>query len=142
VSTHPNFFFEDLREGMTDTYSRVMTDADLRAFADATGDDNPVHFDQAYAESTRFKGRICHGMLIASLISTVLGTRLPGPGTVYVSQSIRFKGPVRPGDEVVARVTVTKLIPEKKFVEFTTSCTVGGKVVIEGDAVGMIPSRA
>jgi 3-hydroxybutyryl-CoA dehydratase len=142
MTVPPTYYFEDLKEGMTETYTRVISDNDLHLFADCTGDYNPVHFDDAYAAGTRFKGRICHGMLVASLISTALGTKMPGPGTVYVSQSLRFKAPVRPGDEVVARVTVTKLIPEKRFVEFETSCSVGGKVVLEGDATGLIPSRA
>lgn len=135
------YYFEDLEEGMTETVDRVITDADLRHFAECTGDFNPVHFDDAYAAMSIFKGRICHGMLVASLISSALGTKLPGPGTIYVTQNIRFKAPVRPGDKVTARVTVSRLIPEKKFVEFKTSCLVGDKVVIEGEATGLIPSR-
>lgn len=135
------YYFEDLKEGMTATVERVVTDADIKRFAECTGDYNPVHFDDAYAATSVFKGRVCHGMLVASLISTTLGTKLPGPGTIYVVQNIRFKAPVRPGDRVAAQVTVAKLITQKKFVEFKTRCLVGDKLVIEGEATGLIPSR-
>lgn len=106
-----------------------------------SGDTNPVHLDQDFANQTPFHGRIAHGMLTASFLSTVMGTKLPGPGCIYIKQSLRFMAPVRVGDTVTARVTVASLKPEKKFAELHTVCTVGGKVVIDGEATVMVPSR-
>lgn len=135
------YYFEDLKEGMTDIYGRTVTDADIVMFAGVSGDTNPVHLNHEFAAETMFKGRIAHGILSASFISTVIGTKLPGPGCIYVSQALRFKAPVKAGDTVIARVTVTKLIPEKKFVELKTQCLVLGKVVIDGEATIMVPTR-
>ncbi len=135
------YYFEDMEVGMTDVYGKTMTDADIVMFSGISGDINPVHLNHEFANETIFEGRIAHGMLTASLISTVVGTKLPGPGCIYVNQALRFKAPVRSGDTVNARVTVTKLVPEKKFVELKTVCTVGGKVVIDGEATVMVPSR-
>lgn len=135
------YFFEDMEEGMTDVYGKTITDADIVMFSGISGDINPVHLNQEFATKTIFEGRIAHGMLTASLISTVVGTKLPGPGCIYVNQSLRFKAPVRIGDTVNARVTVTKLLPEKKFVELKTVCLVDDKVVIDGEATVMVPSR-
>ena len=95
------YFFEDLAIGMSAEFRRVIGDEEMRLFADLTGDDNPLHFDDDFAEQSRFGGRIVHGMCTAALISTVIGTRLPGPGCIYLSQTLRFTAPVRPGDEVV-----------------------------------------
>jgi 3-hydroxybutyryl-CoA dehydratase len=116
-------------------------DADIMAFAELSGDFNPVHVDEEFAKTTMFKGRIAHGMLSAAYISTALGTRLPGPGCVYVSQSLKFKAPVRIGDTVVARVEVTGTLPEKRFVTLKTSCSVEGKVVLDGEATLMVPAK-
>ena len=135
------YYFEDLKEGMTQIYGRTITDADIVMFAGISGDINPVHLNHEFAKDTMFEGRIAHGMLSASYISTVIGTRLPGPGCIYVKQALRFKGPVKAGDTVTARVTVAKLIPEKKFVELQTICMVGEKVVIDGEATVMVPQR-
>ncbi len=135
------YYFEDLEEGMTEIFSKTLTDADIVAFAGVSGDTNPVHLDQEFANQTQFHGRIAHGMLTASFLSTVMGTKLPGPGCIYIKQSLRFKAPVRVGDTVTARVTVTSLVPEKKFAELSTICTVGGKVVIDGEATVMVPGR-
>jgi len=135
-------YFEDLEPGMTDVYGKTITDADIVMFAGISGDTNPVHLNREFAGETVFEGRIAHGMLIASFISTVIGTKLPGPGCIYVSQNLRFKAPVKTGDTVLARVTVEKLIAEKKFVELSTVCTVDGKPVIEGQATVMVPARA
>ncbi len=135
------YYFEDLKEGMTDVYGKTLTDADIVMFSGISGDINPVHLNHEFASTTLFEGRIAHGMLVASFISTVVGTRLPGPGCIYVSQSIKFKAPVKSGDTVTARVTVTKLIPEKKFVELRTMCMVGDKTVIDGEATVLVPSR-
>lgn len=134
--------FEDLAVGMSASIVRVVTDADIRKFAEATGDANPLHLDEDFAKTTIFKGRIAHGMLTASLISSVFATRLPGAGCIYVSQGFTFKAPVRIGDAVTARVEVTGLVPQKKFVTFKTQCFVGEKIVVEGEAVLLVPSRA
>ncbi len=136
------YYFEDLEEGMTDVYGKTITDADIVLFSGISGDINPVHLNHEFAAETIFEGRIAHGMLTASFISTVIGTKLPGPGCIYVNQSLRFKAPVKSGDTVMARVTITKLIPEKKFAELKTVCTVAGKTVIDGEATVMVPVRA
>lgn len=135
------YYFEDLEVGMTEIFSKTLTDADIVAFAGVSGDTNPVHLDQDFANQTQFRGRIAHGMLTASFLSTVMGTKLPGPGCIYIKQALRFMAPVRVGDTVTARVTVTSLTPERKFAELHTVCTVGGKVVIDGEATVMVPSR-
>ncbi len=136
------YYFEDMKEGMTDVYGKTVTDADIILFSGISGDINPVHLNHEFASETMFKERIAHGMLTASFISTVVGTKMPGPGCIYVNQSIRFKAPVKSGDTVVARVTVTKVVPEKKFVELKTICTVGDKIVIDGEATVMVPARS
>ena len=135
------YYFEDMKEGMTNVYGKTITDADIVMFSGISGDINPVHLNHEFASETMFAGRIAHGMLTASFISTVVGTKLPGPGCIYVSQAIRFKAPVKSGDTVTARVTVTKVVPEKKFVELKTTCSVGDKLVIDGEATVMVPSR-
>ena len=135
------YYLEDLEPGMAATYAKTVTEADVVLFAGISGDSNPVHMDNEFAKGTMFKGRIAHGMLTASFISTVLGTRLPGPGCIYVSQNLKFRAPVRAGDTVEARVTVTEIIPEKNRVALRTVCTVGDKVVVEGDALVMVPGR-
>ncbi len=135
------YMFEDLEVGMTAIYSRTVTESDIVLFCGISGDTNPIHLDREYAARTQFGGTIAHGMLSASFISTVIGTKLPGPGAIYVSQNCRFKAPVRAGDTVLARVTVTELTPEKKRARLDTTCSIGAKVVIDGEAVVMVPSR-
>ncbi len=135
------YFFEDLEIGMSNVFAKTITDADIVSFAGISGDTNPVHLNHEFAAETMFEGRIAHGMLSAGFISTVIGTKLPGPGCIYVSQNLRFKAPVRVGDTVTAKCTVTKLIPEKRFIEMSTVCTVGGKPVISGEATVMVPTR-
>ena len=132
---------EDLSVGMTATFSKTITEADIVLFASASGDNNAMHINEEFAQTTQFKGRIAHGMLTASVISAAIAGRLPGPGTVYLGQNLRFKAPVRPGDTVHATVTVKELFPEKRRVSLSTVCTVNGKVVIEGDALVMPTSR-
>lgn len=134
--------FEDLKEGMSAIVSRTVTDADILAFAGVSGDTNPVHLDAEFASSTMFGGRIAHGMLSAAYISTVFGTRLPGPGCIYLSQTLKFKAPVKVGDTVVARVTLTGLKPEKRRAVFSTVCTVGTTEVLTGEAEIFLPPRA
>lgn len=135
------YFIEDLREGMTAVFGKTITDADILMFAGVSGDTNPVHLNEEFALGTAFHGRIAHGMLTASLISTVLGTKLPGPGCVYLSQSLKFKAPVRAGDTVRAEVEITAIDRDRRRVTFATICKVGGKPVLEGEAQILVPSR-
>ena len=132
---------EDLSLGQSAEVSHTVTDADIRAFAEVSGDNNPVHLDEDYAAATPFKTRIAHGMLSAGYISAVLGTRLPGPGAIYISQTMNFKRPVRIGDEVITRATVAAIDSEKARVTLATVCEVAGKAVVEGEAVVMVPRR-
>ncbi len=131
---------EQIDVGMEARFSKTITDADIVLFSGVSGDTNPVHLDQAYAEGTMFKGRIAHGMLSASLLSTVFGTKLPGPGCIYLSQTLKFKAPVRIGDTVVATVTAREVIRPKKRVVFDCAVRVGDTVVVDGEAVIMIPA--
>ena len=135
------YMFEDLEVGMTAIYSRTVTESDIVLFCGISGDTNPIHLNKEYAARTRFGGIIAHGMLSASLISTVLGTKLPGLGAIYISQNCLFRAPVRAGDTVVARATVTELVAEKTRAKLATTCTVAGRVVIDGEAVMLVPSR-
>jgi 3-hydroxybutyryl-CoA dehydratase len=135
------YYFEELSVGQSAVFGKTVTEADIAAFAGVSGDTNPVHLNEEYAKETMFKGRIAHGMLSAAFISTVFGTKLPGPGCIYVSQLLKFKAPVKIGDTVTARVEVTALVPEKKFATFKTTCSVGGKVVLDGEATLMVPSK-
>lgn len=134
-------YFEDLAVGQEASLSRTVTEADIVAFADVTGDHNPVHIDAAYAATTMFKERIAHGMLSAGYISAVFGMKLPGPGAIYISQTMAFKAPVKIGDTVVATVKIVELTPEKKRARFETVCSVGGKAVVTGEAQLMVPGR-
>ena len=134
-------FFEDLSVGDSAGMTRTVTDAVIQAFAEVSSDSNPVHLDQAYAEGTMFKGRIAHGMLSGAYVSAVIGMQLPGPGTIYLSQSLRFRRPVRLGDVVDVRVTVEALDPARGEVTLSTICEVAGKRVVEGEAVVLAPRR-
>jgi 3-hydroxybutyryl-CoA dehydratase len=141
MADHGGLFIEDLEEGMSASFAKTITDADIVMFAGVSGDTNPVHLDADFAAGTMFKERIAHGMLSASLISTVLGTKLPGPGAIYMSQTLKFKAPVKIGDTVTATGTVSELNREKRRATIACVCTVGGKPVIEGEAMVMVPSR-
>lgn len=128
-----------LQVGDTAEFSKTITDDDIRAFADLTGDHNPVHLDDQFAETTRFGRRIAHGMLSAGLISSVLANKLPGQGTVYLSQTLNFVAPVYPGDTVTARVTVTKVRDDKPIVTLETICTnQHDQPVLRGEAVVLV----
>ena len=133
--------FEDLAVGQTASFAKTITEADILLFAAVSGDTNPVHIDAEAAAASMFKQRIAHGMLSASLISTVLGTRLPGPGTIYLAQSLKFRAPVTIGQTVTATVEVTALDPARRRATLSTTCTVAGKPVIEGEATIMLPAR-
>ena len=132
---------EDIAPGMSAEIAKTITDADIVMFAGVSMDTNAVHMDEEFGRTTMFGGRIAHGMLTASLLSSVLGNRLPGPGVIYMSQSLRFRAPVRPGDTVHAKVIVKEVIAEKCRVVLDTVCTVGDKVVIDGEAMVMATSR-
>lgn len=132
--------FDDLSVGQSDYFEKTVTEADIVLFAGVSGDTNPVHLSEAYASKSMFKTRIAHGMLSAGFISTVFGTKLPGPGCIYMSQTLQFKAPVKIGDTVRATVTVKELIAAKKRAVFDCVCTVGDQVVIGGEALIMIPN--
>ena len=132
---------EDLSVGQSAERTHIVTEADIAAFAELSGDFNPVHMDEAFAATTRFKGRIAHGILSATYISAVLGETLPGHGAVYIDQALRFRRPERIGDEVTARVTVAAIDTNKARVSLDTVCLVAGKAVIEGEATLTVPRR-
>jgi len=135
------YYFDDLEVGTRGVFSKTVTEADIVNFAGVSGDTNPVHLNEEFAATTRFGTRIAHGMLSASFISAVLGTKLPGPGCIYLSQSLKFLAPVKIGDSVVAQVTVTELRPEKRRAMLKTVCTVGETTVIDGEALVYVPPR-
>jgi 3-hydroxybutyryl-CoA dehydratase len=132
---------EDIEIGMSRHLRKTVNDRDIELFAEVSTDRNPVHLDEAYAQDTIFGGRIAHGMLTAGLISAVIGEQLPGHGTVYLGQTLRFMAPVRPGDTVEARVEVTGIDHGKRRVTLDCRCLVGDTVVLKGEAVVLAPSR-
>lgn len=131
--------FEDISIGMSASYSQIITDADIKSFAGISGDKNPVHMDDMYAENSRFKKRIAHGLMSASYFSALFGTQLPGSGCVYVSQSLNFLRPVYLGDTVTAIVTVKALDEKKRRIFFDTTCKARDKIVINGEAEIYLP---
>lgn len=133
--------FEDLELGMHASFSKTVTEADLVNFAGVSSDFNPLHLDETYAGTTRFGTRIAHGMLSGAYLSAVMGMKLPGPGAIYLNQTLSFKAPVRIGDRVIARVEITGLRPEKNIVTCATTCYVDDNPVTAGEAVLMVPSR-
>jgi 3-hydroxybutyryl-CoA dehydratase len=136
------YHIDQLHPGLSASLAKTVTEADIILFAGISTDVNPAHLDEEYCKGTMFGGRIAHGMLSAGFISAVLANKLPGAGTIYLSQSLKFKAPVRPGDTVTATVTVKEVNVAKNRVTLDTVCTVGGKVVIEGEALMMPPVRA
>ena len=135
------YFVEDLKPGMSESFNKTVSERDVTLFGEVSGDVNPVHFDEAFAKSTIFKGRIAHGVLSASYISTVLGMKMPGPGTIFMSLTTRFRAPVRIGDTVTATCTVREVNAEKRRVIFDCVCKVGDTTVVDGEALVMAPSR-
>jgi 3-hydroxybutyryl-CoA dehydratase len=133
------YAFEDLVIGQEARLVRRVLPGDVLSFADISGDHNPVHLDPAYAATTPFKTTIAHGMLTAAYISAIFGTDMPGPGCIYVSQTLNFRAPVRPGDEVVTTVRIVDLIASKRRARFDCVCAVNGKIVLEGEAILMVP---
>jgi 3-hydroxybutyryl-CoA dehydratase len=142
ADTMSSYFFEDLELGMEASHEKTVSEDDIASFAEVSGDYNPVHMNEDYAAGTFFKSRIAHGMLTASFISTVLGTRLPGPGCIYLSQNLRFLAPVRIGDTVKALARVASLDMTRRRAQFACYCEVNGKIVVEGEAMVFVPSRA
>ncbi|HEY8580327.1 MAG TPA: MaoC family dehydratase [Beijerinckiaceae bacterium] len=134
-------YFEDLALGMRETHMKTVMADDVVGFATLSGDHNPIHLSDHFARKSRFGGRIAHGLYTASLISAVLGMRLPGPGAVYLSQSLHFRAPVRIGDVVGVSVEVAELDPAKRRCTLRCECLVDGKVVLEGEAVVLVPAR-
>ena len=134
-------YVDQLHPGMSASVAKTVTEADIILFSGVSMDTNPAHLDEEYSKNTAFGGRIAHGMLSAAFISAVLANQLPGPGSIYLSQTLKFKGPVRPGDTVKATVTVKDINVARNRVTLDTICLVAGKVVIEGEAVVMPPVR-
>jgi 3-hydroxybutyryl-CoA dehydratase len=134
-------YFDELRVGMRETYSRLVTSADVIAFAEVSGDRNPIHLSDEFAAKTPFKTRIAHGIYTASLISAVIGTRLPGPGAIYMTQSLKFLAPVRIGDTVDASVEIVALSEKGRRATLACQCRVGDTLVMEGEAVVKVPAR-
>src|SRR6478752_3325772 len=128
-------FFEDLSVGMTETLNKTVASSDVIGFAQLTGDRNPIHLSEHFAAKTTFGTRIAHGLYTASLISAVLGTRLPGPGAVYISQTLHFRAPVKIGDTVEVTVEVKELVAEKFRARLSCTCSVEGEVVLDGEAL-------
>ena len=135
-------YFEDLSVGMTERLAKTVSSSDVVGFAEVTGDRNPIHLSEHFAATTPFGTRIAHGLYTASLISAVLGTRLPGPGAIYVSQTLNFRAPVKIGDTVEVAVVVTELNPEKFRARLSCTCAVGGETVLDGEALVKVPSRS
>jgi 3-hydroxybutyryl-CoA dehydratase len=132
---------EDIEMGMTRYIRKIITDKDIEQFAEISTDHNPVHLDDDYARDTIFEGRIAHGMLTAGLVSAVIGEQLPGHGTIYMSQNLKFLAPVRPGDLVHAEVRVVDMVIDKRRVKLDCRCEVNGKNVLVGEAMVLAPSR-
>ena len=132
---------EDIEMGMTRYIRKIITDRDIEQFAEISTDHNPVHLDDEYARDTIFEGRIAHGMLTAGLVSAVIGEQLPGHGTIYMSQNLKFLAPVRPGDLVHAEVKVVDMVIDKRRVKLDCRCEVSGKNVLVGEAMVLAPSR-
>ncbi|HEX3653526.1 MAG TPA: MaoC family dehydratase [Rhizomicrobium sp.] len=135
------YYIDELKRGMSESFEKTVTERDVELFGEVSGDMNPVHFDEDYARKTVFRGRIAHGVLSLSFISTVLGMKIPGPGTIIMSASTRFKAPVRIGDTVVTTCTVREVLPEKRRVIFDCVCKVGDTVVVEAESMVMAPAR-
>ncbi|WP_170111667.1 MaoC family dehydratase [Aliiruegeria haliotis] len=134
-------FLEDLEIGMKRDLTKLITDEDIEKFAEVSTDRNPVHLDEEYAKETMFQGRIAHGMLTAGLISAVIGEQLPGHGTVYLGQTLKFMAPVRPGDIVLVEVEVAEIDHKKRRVKLFTEAKIGDQVVLRGEANVLAPSR-
>lgn len=141
MSQNKSYCIEDLEVGMSDSFEKTLGDAEIQKFIELTDDNNPVHVDDEFAKGTMFKKRIVHGMLTASLISNILGTKLPGTGAIYMSQSVRFRAPVFIGDNVRVEAKITELNEKRRIITLSCTCHVGDKLVLDGEAKAMVPSR-
>jgi 3-hydroxybutyryl-CoA dehydratase len=140
MNAQQGYDIEDLQTGMSASFAKTVTEADILMFAGVSGDINPVHLNEEYARATQFGGRIAHGMLTAGFISAVLANKLPGPGTIYLGQTLKFKAPVRAGDTVTATVTVREVLVDKRRVILDAVCKIGDKVVLEGESTMLCTS--
>ena len=134
------YYYEDLKVGQTESMSHTVTERDVELFGEATGDMNPLHFDEAYARKTIFRGRVAHGALSVGFISAVVGTKLPGAGSIFLSATLRFKAPVRIGDTVITTATIAE-IRERREVLVACKCEVNGKLAVETEALVMAPKK-
>ncbi|WP_316861507.1 MaoC family dehydratase [uncultured Cohaesibacter sp.] len=134
-------YYEDTFIGQCESFNHIVSDEDIAAFATVSGDHNPVHVDKAYGEASRFGGNIAHGLYTASLFSAILGMRLPGPGAIYISQTLQFKAPVRPGDNVKVSATVKDMSDKGRRVTLECLAEVDGQVVLCGEAKVMAPKK-
>ena len=141
ILTLRTLYFEDLSVGMTERLAKTVSSSDVVGFAEVTGDRNPIHLSEHFAARTPFGTRIAHGLYTASLISAMLGTRLPGPGAIYISQTLNFRAPVKIGDTVDVTVSVAELMPEKFRARLACTCSVGDDVVLDGEAWVKVPSK-
>ncbi|MDF2180883.1 MaoC family dehydratase [Neptuniibacter sp. CAU 1671] len=141
MQTIHGYYLEDLEVGMSDSFAKTITEADVCLFAGISGDTNPIHINADYAATTQFGQRIVHGMFSAALISTVAGTKLPGPGAIYVDQQVKFRAPVFIGDTATASVTVTEIDERRRRVKCRTDVHVGEKLVATGEATFMVDKR-
>ncbi|HEY1962275.1 MAG TPA: MaoC family dehydratase [Rhizomicrobium sp.] len=135
------YYIDELKPGMSESFEKTVTERDVELFGEVSGDMNPVHFDEEFARKTIFRGRIAHGVLCLSYMSTVLGMKIPGPGTIFMSASSRFRAPVRIGDTVVTTGTVKEVVADKRRVLFDCVCKVGDTIVVESEALVMAPAR-
>lgn len=135
------YYIEDLEAGMSASVTKAFTEQDVAMYAQLSTDDNPLHMDEAFAAQTRTGGRVVHGMVTASLVSAIIGTRLPGPGCLWMAQDLRFLAPVRIGEPVCASARLEDVDAEKQQVHLTTVCTVAGKIVLDGQALVWVPTR-
>ncbi len=135
------YYLEDLSLGMSDDFTKTITESDILIYAGVSGDNNPLHLDEEFASQTRFKGRISHGMLTTSLWSTIVGTKLPGPGSAYMRQDMKFLKPVRIGDSVTATMTVVEVNVEKQQVTLDAECLVEGELVATGRGLVWVPKK-
>jgi 3-hydroxybutyryl-CoA dehydratase len=142
IGSSSTLFFEDLSVGQRASLMRTVMDNDLHLFAEVSGDTNPIHISESFAARSKFGQRIAHGMFTASLVSAVIGTKLPGPGAIYLSQTIQFLAPVRIGDVVTANVEVVELVPSRRRARLFCECLCDGKAVLEGEAWVAVESRA
>ena len=136
-----SYFFEELALGMRESFMKTVMADDIVGFAMLSGDHNPIHLSDHFAKHTRFGERIAHGLYTASLISAVLGMKLPGPGAVYLSQTLNFKGPVKIGDVVTVSAQVVELVEQGRRCKLACTCEVDGKIVLDGEAIVMVPSN-